>query len=182
MKKLLALIVLCTVTLASQAIPMQWEERLDFDDVYFSGKHKGGVKSYTYTHDLKAVGFSPEQDYVGNYNLSINLFDDGDKDRWFDKGTEWASISQPGFWGDRTVEVSYKDVDLGVSWRGWYSLNLDGLLEITIKRLKGDFYLGGSTLTATGRGHASKIPEPAPFILFSLAMIGLFIAPRKRRR
>lgn len=175
MKKLLAFIMLCTVTLASQAIPMQWTESLYFNNIYFSGAHQGGVKSYTYTHDLKKVGFSPEQYSIQDYDVSINLFDD--LDFW----SEWVLIDQPGLWTDRFVEVSYENVELGASWNGMYSLNLDGLLQITIKRLTGDFYLGGSTITATGPGHATKIPEPAPFILFSLAIIGFSLTQRKHR-
>ena len=174
MKQLFTLIFLSFITMASQAVPMQWSESLDFGDVYFSGGKKGGVKSYTYTHDIKNDGFLPGQDIVWDYDLSINLFDDQRRDK-----KEVALIDQPGFWGDEAVEVSFDDVELGVSFWGLYSINKNGLLEITINRLKGDFILGGSTIVAMGK--TVKVPEPTPFILFSLAIVGLALVRRKRK-
>ncbi len=174
MKKLFTLILLSAMTLASQAVPMQWTESIEFDDIYFSGWKKGGVQSYTYTHDLKTDGFTPGQDLVWDYDLSINLFDDQR-----DRKKEFAFIDQPGHFGDKNVEISFKDVDLGISFWGLYSINTSGLLELTINRNRGDFILGGSTIAATG--YTANVPEPAPFILFAVAIVGFFIVQRKRK-
>jgi len=170
MKKLFTLIFLSIVSVTSHAVPMTWTESIAFEDVYFSGGKDDGIKKYTYTHDITNDGFHPDQDSVLSYSLSFKLFDDNSGD-----GKEIAVIKQAGYKRGDRVKISFDDIELGNSSLGFYSINDDGLLELTIKRKKGDFILASSTITATG------IPEPAPFILFSVALVGFSIAQRKRK-
>lgn len=122
-----------------------WTDTLGFDDVYLGPSLIGGIESYTFTHDLKKSGFNPEENRLLNYTLSINLSDDSGWDF-----SELVYISQPGLLGDKKVEVGADTIKLGSSIFGLVSLNVDGLLEITINRVKGDFLLEESTLNANG--------------------------------
>lgn len=176
MKRCIFALILCLYGLSAQAVPMVWSDSIYFDnDVYFAGARKGGVSSFTFTHNLLDEGFRPGTDLIWDYDLSIGLYDDNDRNK-----SEWAFIDMPGIFADRTVEVDYEDADLGISFAGLLSLNFDGLLEITINRLRGDFYLDGSELNARGDS-VSSVPEPATLGLFALGLAGLMSARRRQQ-
>jgi hypothetical protein len=176
LKRCIFALIFCLYGAAAQAVPMEWTDSIDFNsDVYFGSARKGGVSSFTFTHNLLDDGFRPGTDLIWDYDLSIGLYDDNDR-----KKSEWAFIDMPGIFADRVVEVDYFDADLGVSLAGLLSLNFDGLLEVTIKRMSGDFYLDGSVLNARGNAVAS-VPEPATLGLFALGLAGLVSARRRQQ-
>jgi hypothetical protein len=125
--------------------------------------------SYTYQHDLGHAGFDAAHDAVDHYRLSIQLQDDSHHDSW-----EWAFIDLPGLRTDDAVEVGNHDVHLGWSLAGLASLNANGLLDITIYRLCGDFQLFGSHLSACGTSDPpSQAPIPASLLLMASGLVGL---------
>ncbi|HEY9134656.1 MAG TPA: PEP-CTERM sorting domain-containing protein [Pseudomonadales bacterium] len=166
----LTLALLIASSLANATL-VTWTDTLDFTpDIYLSAGN-----SYSYTHDITDDGFDPGIDYAtifGN-SLTLGVYDDNDA---FEK--EWAHIELPGI--DSIIEVDYSDETLGLGFHAWASLNNDGLLDITIKALKGDFYLGYSILEVTGKAnkYAANVPEPGTLGLLGLALLGFAAARR----
>lgn len=159
------------------AVPYKWVDVVDPDkEIYFSKEGAGGVQEYKYQHDITDDGFDPwPEDYVKCYNLVIDVYDDGDR-----KG-EWLRINLPGKMSDKEVEVDFSDIDLGMSIKGWISLNLHGVLDVTLKRLCGDFYFNSSTLTAWGcESNPAPVPEPSTMLLLGTGIAGLVGFGRKK--
>jgi hypothetical protein len=137
--------------------------------VYFASPwaDSGGYSIFSYQHSILEDGFIPGQDSVSDYNLTIGLRDD--RDRWW---SEAAIINLPGLTSDRIVEVDFSDIIAGSSFAGLFSLNENGILNVTIARWWGDFFLTGSTLVADGQTPASA-PIPAAVLLLGSGLIGL---------
>jgi len=167
MKNILLIMLFSLFSFGAQAVPMTWTDSIDFTpDIYF-GYH--GMQSYTYTHDLTNDGFNPATDTVGLAGLSIGLYDDGG---WFDH-FEYTDITVGG--QTSNFEIDFTDIAVGVSATGLISLNANGLLDVTINRVLGDFYLGDSTLAACGQ----RVAEPASF---AVLILGVMLLVLRRRR
>lgn len=139
--------------------------------------------SYTYTHDITdgADGFvgylDGGDDIIYSYSLTIQLWDDGGRR---DYG-ELAFIDQPGLFGDGLYNFSYTSAEYGWSLAGVVSLNIDGLLSITIDSVYGDFIFGVSTLVAEGdNGSSAPVPEPTTLFLLGTGLVGIAGASRKK--
>lgn len=170
--KIASIALLACAASVAQAKPMAWVDSIDFTpEIYFGSARQGGISTFTYTHNLLDNGFVPGTDLIFDYDLSIGLFDDRDR-----RG-EWAFIDAPGLIADKIVEVNYNDVDMGVSLIGLFSLNLTGMLEITINRIAGDFFLGSSELNARGKTHS--VPESSSVVLMLLGLFGIAFARRR---
>lgn len=166
-----ALVIVMVLAIAQTAIavPWTWSDAVDPDpDIFFGA---GGVNAYDFTHDIRDNGFNVGQDLVWTYDLSIKMYDNGDSKN------EYAFINLPGLVSDRLVEISYSNVELGMSLVGWAMLNLTGQLDVTINRLVGDFYFGDSLLSAHGwesnPNGPAPVPEPATMLLLGTGLIGL---------
>lgn len=156
-------------------IPASWSESRTFNQQI--------PPAYTYSHDLSTDGFRPLVDVILDYELSIDLYDDGGfLDRF-----EIAVVDVPGILGDRYFFTGLGGEEgSGTSLLGFLELNFLGTLTITIDSVEidplfgrsyiGDFILGSSTLTADG---LSRIPEPGSLALLG---IGLACAGLLRRR
>jgi hypothetical protein len=147
-------------------VDAQWTDvwSPDGGPVYFG--NNGGYSTYSYQHNIiDDEGFIPGQDIINDYALTIGLSDDGDR------RSEWAFINLPGLASDRIVEVDFNDITMGSSFAGLFSLNANGILNVTIQRLWGDFYLTDSTLAADGQ--TPSVPIPAAVLLLGSGLIGL---------
>ena len=136
-------------------------------DVVEQTEYVGWFGSHSYTHDINDNGFSLGS--AVSATLAIDIWDDGG--RWdfgeiilvkveeFDFDTGGVLFSATSFYND-------------VEFNALGALNLDGMLDVSIKSLWGDFYVGDSTLTV-------NVPEPGTMIILGLALVG-FTASRRR--
>jgi hypothetical protein len=157
-------LMLVLMPLVAGASLMQWEDAWTPDNgpVYFSGQNR----SFSFALDIKNDDFVVGADEVNRYSLTISLRDDAHHDGW-----ELAFIDLPGFRTDALVD-DMADITLGDSFKGLFSLNTSGTLDVTIYRLWGDFELLGSSLVAFGEG-ASSVPLPASVLFMASGLVGL---------
>jgi hypothetical protein len=169
---------------AAHAVPYTWTDYAGQPGTYLQEGHE-----YSYAHGIGDgyEGYRPGVDSLWSASLAIWLFDDalfgdlpliGDAGETvgfsFDAGS-WTSSQQVGgnlFLWDR--------FDFIVT-----SLLNDGLLSVTIRANRGDFYFGSSRLTASGdrnpNGGVVPVPEPAMLTLLGFGLLGLAFAMRRRR-
>ena len=163
----------------AQAIPTTWT-----DDAGISGEYLSAGDIYTYQHNIKdgSYGYRPGVDSIWNASLTISLYDNFFGD--------WAL-------GDDQETVAFK-FDNG-SWSSWSvvdsallyvdnfdftvtSLLTDGLLNVSVKAGRGDFYFVNSHLTVSGdRATSTSVPEPATLSMFGFGVLAMGLAMRRRR-
>jgi hypothetical protein len=173
-KKMAATAALMAISISGTAfaVPAVWTDTVTFTPA----AHVSMFESVVYDHTLD--GFNVGSDTVYNYSLSFNIFDDRDGwNEWTKK--EWVLISQTGDWFDE-IFFSVSGAEFG-GWNldGRLQLNDTGSLTVGVTSLLGDFYLGGSTLTARG-DKKSSVPEPTTLALFGAALLGFGLTRRKR--
>jgi len=173
MKKLPAAAALIAISISgtAYAVPAVWTDTVSFTPA----AHVSMWESVVYDHTLD--GFNVGSDTISSYSLTFNIFDDKDSKR--EGQAEWVLISQTGSLLDQVFfNVS------GIEFGGWnilgrLELNQTGSLTVGVTSLLGDFYLGGSTLTARGNAK-NAVPEPTTLALFGAALLGFGLTRRKR--
>lgn len=139
-------------------------------------------QSHSYSHNLLESGDDPfDLGSAISGQLDISIYDDKDD------GTGWNQYELSltiveEFDGD-TGGITFSN-NLAFSneleIEALAALNTDGMLDITIASLWGDFWVGDSVLTVN-TGPVS-VPEPALISLFGFGLIGLGVARRVRRK
>lgn len=134
--------------------------------------------SYDFQHNLLESGDDPfALGSAISANLEISISDDGG---WFD-GWETILVQVENFdfdTGGVLFSASNFINDLQVN--ALASLNADGILDVSITSVLGDFYVGNSILTVVTSDSAS-VPEPSMLVLFGAGLLGLGLAKKQRK-
>lgn len=155
--------------------------------VYLNSKgKKNGFKTYTYTHILGESGEDPfaigSQEVVGG-KLKVKVKDDK-KDKWwswkdFEIGVLEINDSQ-GNELDSDWSIATSNFKTGLNLSVLAALNTDGKLDITIRALNGDFWVGDSILKLDVRDintpDTAAVPEPSLLAMLGLGLFGLGVA------
>ena len=133
-------------------------------------------QSFSYTHDLN------DDDFIlgsaASATLSIDIMDDAndvDSGWWqiFDFELAWVTTSDLDLDTD-WFTVQANDFSSELQLQALASLNADGLLDVTVTSLNGDFYVGNSVLSVI-----TEVPEPGTIALVGAGLLGLFAARRR---
>ena len=129
--------------------------------------------SHTYTHDITDDGFVPGSAISGS--LQISIYDDA-RDR-LDFLPELVLVIVDSFDFDSGgLTFGAFDNSLGVQALG--SLNADGMLQVTVQSLWGDFRVGESILSV----EVSEVPVPGTLGLLGAGLAALGLVRRKAAR
>jgi hypothetical protein len=129
--------------------------------------------SHTYTHNIVDNGFVPGSAISGS--LQISIYDDA-RDR-FDLLPELVLVIVDSFDFD-TGGLTFGNFDNSLGVQALGSLNADGMLQVTVQSLWGDFRVGTSTLSV----EVSEVPVPGTLGLLGAGLAALGLARRKAAR
>lgn len=167
MKKLLGGLLLSVGLLAGTA------QAGFIQDTVEQNQYIGWWDHFSYTHDLNDDGFVLGSALSGTLEIKVT-----DDKKGIDEWLGWESIM---------FVVEEFDFDTGgfSFGSGFYNelevealaaINMDGELDVTVKSLYGDFWLGDSILSV----NTSEVPGPGILGLFGIGLVGLGLARRKR--
>lgn len=134
----------------------------------------GFLDSHSYRHNINDDGFVLGSAFKAN--LKVQISDDGG---FFD-GFEIVAFIVEGFDFD-TGSVQFSSFDSNLEVKALGALNADGFLDVTVRSLLGDFYVGQSVLTVYKNDPVAAVPEPSTLALLGLGLAGLGLYRRKAK-
>ncbi|WP_207308812.1 PEP-CTERM sorting domain-containing protein [Marinobacter caseinilyticus] len=140
------------------------------DTVYQYEKVNWGSQ-YSYTHNLIDEGFTPGTAISGD--LKVSIYDDYDP--WYDFLPEVILFVIEEFDFD-SGGISLSSFYGALEVTALAAINADGMLDVTVKSILGDFYLGKSVLTVV----TEEVPAPGTLALLGLGILGLAFQRRRK--
>jgi len=153
---------------AAHADPAAWTAEFDPTDIFLSSAASTeSGRSLTFTLDLRAgsAGFRPGIDAIDAATLTVLLFDD------FDAARETVSFNLDGSGFTTPVDLIGGGLFPDLFVFSPLALVGDGLLKVTVKATKGDFFFDNAFLAAFG--DRAAVPEPATLVLFGMGLLGM---------
>jgi hypothetical protein len=135
-------------------------------DTVEQSKYVGWLGSYSYTHDINDDGFVLGSAVGGT--LAIDIWDDR-------RGLDEYFAPESLLFIVEAFDFDTGGFSFGTAFSGGLevnalgALNADGMLDVTVRSVTGDFYVGDSVLSVA----TSDVPAPSALLLMGLGLVGL---------